>query len=230
MEKLVIAIDGPAGSGKSTVAKALAKKYNVLHLNTGSIYRAFSLFCLENGIDVYDQDAVEQAVQKIDLQIKFQNNEQIDVLNGRVVTSLLRQESISNASSVVSQYANVRRKAVELQRQIADKMSVIVEGRDITSVVLPNASFKFFITAGPQVRAKRRYDENIQKGIPCDYDTILQDIKERDLRDQTRKNSPLVVVKDAVVIDTTDLNIDQVVQRFVSVIEKRQKSPSNNKS
>lgn len=221
MEKIVIAIDGPAGSGKSTIAKELAKKYNILHLNTGSIYRAFSLYCLENNIDIFDQKAVEQAVQKIDLQIKFENNEQIDILDGRVVTPFLRQEKISNASSVVSQYANVRHKAVELQRQIANKMSVIVEGRDITSVVLPDANFKFFITASPQIRAKRRYDENIQKGILCDYETILQDIKERDLRDETRKNSPLVIAKDAVVIDTSNLDINQVVQEFVKVIESK---------
>lgn len=220
MKKLVIAIDGPAGSGKSTVAKQLAKKYNILHLNTGSIYRAFSLYCLENNIDIYDQNSVEQVLQHIDLQIKFENNEQIDILNGRVVTPFLRQEKISNASSVVSQYANVRHKAVELQRQIANKMSVIVEGRDITSVVLPDANFKFFITASPQIRAKRRYDENIQKGILCDYETILQDIKERDLRDETRKNSPLVIAKDAVVIDTSNMNIDQVVSEFEKVIDK----------
>lgn len=189
-------------------------------MNTGSIYRAFSLYCLENNIDIYDQNSVEQVLQNIDLQIKFENNEQIDILNGRVVTPFLRQEKISNASSVVSQYAYVRHKAVELQRQIANKMSVIVEGRDITSVVLPDANFKFFITASPQIRAKRRYDENIQKGILCDYETILQDIKERDLRDETRKNSPLVIAKDAVVIDTSNMNIDQVVSEFEKVIDK----------
>lgn len=219
MKKLVIAIDGPAGSGKSTVAKQLAKKYNILHLNTGSIYRAFSLYCLENNIDIYDQNSVEQVLQNIDLQIKFENNEQIDILNGRVVTPFLRAENISNASSVVSQYAYVRHKAVELQRKIASKMSVIVEGRDITSVVLPDANFKFFITASPQIRAKRRYDENIQKGILCDYETILQDIKERDLRDETRKNSPLVIAKDAVVVDTSDMDINQVVKTFCHVID-----------
>lgn len=221
MKKLVIAIDGPAGSGKSTVAKELAKKYNILHLNTGSIYRAFSLYCLENNIDIFDQNAVEQAVKKVDLQIKFENKEQVDILNGKVITPFLRQEKISNASSVVSQYAKVRHKAVELQRQIASKMSVIVEGRDITSVVLPNANFKFFITASPQIRAKRRYDENLQKGISCDYETILQDIKERDLRDQTRKNSPLVIVKDAIVIDTSNLDINAVIFEFEKNIENK---------
>lgn len=219
MKKFVIAIDGPAGSGKSTVAKQLAKIYNILHLNTGSIYRAFSLYCLENHIDVCDQTAVQSAIQNVDLQIKFQNNEQIDVLNGKVVTPFLRAENISNASSIVSQYPKVRHKAVELQRRIAGEISVVVEGRDITSVVLPNADFKFFITASPQVRAKRRYIENIQKGISCDFDTVLQDIKERDLRDQTRQNSPLVIVKDAVVVDTSDMDINQVVKTFCDVID-----------
>lgn len=220
MKNVVIAIDGPAGSGKSTVAKALAQKYNILHLNTGSVYRALALHCLEKKLDINNQSVIENEMKNVDLKIEFQNGEQIDVLNGKIVTNFLRQEEISNASSVVSQYKTVREKALEIQRNIAKSISVIVEGRDITSVVLPDADFKFFITASVEVRAKRRYDELVKKGISCNFEKILEDIKERDLRDQTRKNSPLKIVKDSIVVDTTNLNIDQVVEKFENVIGK----------
>lgn len=220
MKKLVIAIDGPAGSGKSTIAKELAKRYNILHLNTGSMYRAFALFCINNNVDFNNEQNVDKIIDMIDLQIKFQNGEQIDLLQGEVVTHLLRSENVSKASSIISQFAKVRHKAVQIQRKVASEINVVMEGRDITSVVLPDADFKFFITATVEERAKRRYKELIEKGVDCDYDTIYNDVKQRDERDIGRKVSPLVVVSDAVVVDTTNLSIEQVVEEFAKVIEK----------
>ena len=219
MKKIVIAIDGPASSGKSTVADAVADKLNILHLNTGSLYRSIALFCLNNNISFNDETSIKNNLNKCDIQIRFENGIQQDYLNNKLVTHFLRTDDISKGSSVVSQFKCVRQKVLNLQRDIADKLSVVMEGRDITSEVLPNADYKFFITASAEERAKRRYKENLSMGLSCDYQTILDEIKERDYRDYNRKISPLKIVDDAFVIDTTDMTIEQVVEKVLKKIK-----------
>ena len=224
MKKLVIGIDGPASSGKSTIASILAKHFNILHLNTGSMYRAFAFYCKKNNVCFDNEADVVEVINKCDLNIKFENGIQQDYIDNILVTPFLRDEEIGKGSSVVSQYANVRKRAVEIQRYIAENMSVVMEGRDITSEVLPNADFKFFITATAEERANRRYKELIEKNIACDYSTILKEVKERDFRDTTRKNSPLKLVPDAIYIDTTNLNVQEVIEIIVNNIEKNEKN------
>ena len=220
MKKIVIAIDGPASSGKSTVAKFLSKKLNILHLNTGSLYRVIALYCQNNNVDVYNESAVSQAINNCDIEIGFEDGFQKDYLNNVCVTEYLRTEYISKISSVVSQYKAVRKKVLDMQRNVALKNSVVMEGRDITSEVLPNADFKFFITASPEERARRRYEEDVLSGMQVDYQSVLKEIKERDYRDYNRTISPLKIVADAVVIDTTNLSIDEVVEKIENHIKK----------
>lgn len=206
-----IAIDGPSSSGKSTVADVVAEKLGILHLNTGSMYRAVAYYFLKNNLDYNNEVVVNQNIDKINIDIKFSDGHQQDYLNGELVTPYLRTNEISVASSVISQYDKVRQKAVFLQRNVAKNMNVIMEGRDIGTVVLPESENKFFLTATSEERTRRRYKENLEKGIPTDYNVLLQEVKERDLRDTTRAHSPLKQADDAVYIDSTNLSVSQVV-------------------
>ena len=220
MKKIIIAIDGPASSGKSTVAKKLAQHFKILHFNTGNLYRVISLFCIKNNIDYNNEQKVLIELNHCNIEVKFENNIQKDFLNGEFVTAYLRDEEVGRVSSIVSQYADVRKKILNTQRSVAEKMSLVMEGRDITSEVLPNANYKFFITATPEERAKRRFKELSEKGILCDYQTILNEIKIRDKRDTERKIAPLKLVPDAIKLDTTQMDIDQVVENIIKIIEK----------
>lgn len=224
MNKIVIGIDGPASSGKSTVASKIAECFGILHLNTGSMYRAFAYCCKQNNVNFDDEKTVVDTINNCDLKIKFENGKQQDYLNGALVTPYLRDEEIGKGSSIISQYALVRQKAVQIQRNLADNMSVVMEGRDITSEVLPNADFKFFITATAEERANRRYKELVSKNIVCNYETILNEVKQRDERDTTRKISPLKLVSDALFIDTTNLTIEQVIEKIINHIKKNKKN------
>ncbi len=210
-QKINIALDGPSGSGKSTVAKRLAKEYDILYLDTGAMYRACALKVIDADIDVNYEQKICELMKNIDLSIRYEKGSQITLLDGVDVSEKIRQPHVSMAASTVSKWACVRMKMVEKQREIAKKMSCVLDGRDIGTVVLPNADFKFFLTASPEVRAKRRYEELTAKGFSVNYDEIKTEIIQRDVQDSTRKNSPLKQADDAVLVDSSDLTIEEVI-------------------
>lgn len=220
MKKIVIALDGPSGSGKSTVAKFLSDKLNILYLDTGAMYRATALKALNLGIDTFDEEGVKTFINDINLEIKYIDKSQHTFLDGEDVSQKIREPHMSMAASNISSLKTVRLKMVEMQRKIASDISCVLDGRDIGSYVLPNADYKFFITASPEVRAKRRFDELKAKNFDVNYDEILKDIEKRDYNDIHRDFSPLVQAKDAVYIDTSDMNIEEVTNKILSFIKQ----------
>ncbi|CAM4196568.1 (d)CMP kinase [Erysipelothrix inopinata] len=213
-----IAIDGPSASGKSTIAKRLAKELGFTHIDTGAMYRAVGYYCLTNGVDLDDEKECVLAANNIDLNLKTDGSV---FVNGEDVSSLIRNDKVSYAASKVSKFAGVRQKLVDMQRKIASKKGYVLDGRDITSVVLPDAEVKVYQTADVSVRAKRRYDEMINSGMKVDFDEIYDDLVERDYRDMNRSESPLIKVDDALEINTTYLEIDDVVNLVKEYIESR---------
>lgn len=219
-----IAIDGPAATGKSTTAKRLAKKLSFIYIDTGAMYRAMGLYFLENDISLYDEKKINEVCNNIDIDIYYDNGEQHINLNGRDVTKLIRTEEVSKYASVTSSYIKVREKLVALQRKLAEKNSVIMDGRDIGTVVLPDAELKIFLTATEEERARRRYEELIEKGQTVTLESVTHELKERDHRDSTRANSPLRQADDAILIDTTSMSVDDVVEKIDELYnEKRGK-------
>lgn len=214
----VIAIDGPAGAGKSTIAKLVAKELNAIYIDTGAMYRAMALYLLRNHIDIEDEKALAECVASADISIRFVDGEQQVWLNGENVNGLIRTEEVSGMASVSSAKGVVRVKLVDLQRKLAEDHDVVMDGRDIGTHVLPNAKPKIFLTASSKVRAKRRYDELTARGEVCDLDTIEKDIIERDERDKNREISPLRQAEDAILVDTSDMTIDQVKEKIISLI------------
>jgi cytidylate kinase len=212
---MIIAIDGPSGAGKSTVAKLVSKKLNFEYIDTGAMYRALAYKAFKNNIQI-NEEKIEQMLSstKIDY---FNNSIFLDDEN---VDSFIRNENISKMSSNISALKNVRIKMVDLQRNIAKNKNVILDGRDIGTNVFPNANYKFFITASVEERSKRRYDELINKGVCTSYDTILLDIKNRDINDSSRKIAPLKIAEDAILIDTTNMNIQDVVAKILSIVSE----------
>lgn len=219
--KYNIAIDGPAGAGKSTIAKKLAADLGYIYVDTGAMYRAMAYYFLQNGIAPEDEKKIAAACADVDVTIHYQNGEQQVLLNGENVNGMIRREEVGNMASATSVYPVVRTKLVELQRQLAAKENVIMDGRDIGTVVLPDANVKIYLTAGTRVRAKRRYEELVKKGVSCDIDAIEQDIKDRDYRDMHRETSPLKQAEDAVLLDSSDLNIEGVVEAMKKIIKSR---------
>lgn len=217
-----IAIDGPAGAGKSTIAKKLAADLGYVYVDTGAMYRAMAYYFLQNGIDAKDENAIEDACPNVDVTIQYVNGEQQVILNGENVNGVIRKEEVGNMASATSVYPVVRTKLVELQRQLASKENVIMDGRDIGTVVLPNANVKIYLTASSAVRAKRRFDELTAKGVECDIDAIEKDIIDRDYRDMHRETSPLRQAEDAVLLDSSNLDIDGVVAEMKKIIEGAQ--------
>ncbi len=215
-----IAIDGPAGSGKSTVAKIVSKKLDYIYLDTGAMYRASAVFALNNGVDVQDEKQVCQVIEKFTMDIIFEDGQQQIFVNGENVTPFLREHKISKAASDISKHACVRYKMVELQRNFAKLHNVVLDGRDIGTFVLPNARYKFFLTASLDERAKRRFLELEQKGEKVNFDDLLQDIKLRDYNDSHREVAPLKQAEDAVYIDTTMMNLEKVVETILSSINR----------
>ncbi|GAA0689665.1 MULTISPECIES: (d)CMP kinase [Clostridium] len=213
---LSVAIDGPAGAGKSTIAKLLGEKFNLMYINTGSMYRAVTLKALENHIKAENLNELNSLMD--DLSMHFENDRLI--LNGVDVNDELTVPKISNNVSAYASIKEVREKLVKLQQNIAENFNVIMDGRDIGTVVLKNATFKFFLTATPEERADRRYKELISKGINSNYDEILQDIKRRDYIDSHRDIDPLKKADDAIEIDTTGLGISEVVDKMACIIEE----------
>ncbi|MDY5103476.1 MAG: (d)CMP kinase [Agathobacter sp.] len=216
-----IAIDGPAGAGKSTIAKRLAKELGYIYVDTGAMYRAMAYYFLKNHISAEDENRIAAACEHVDITIRYQDGEQQVILNGENVNGVIRNEEVGNMASSTSVYPVVRKKLVELQQQLAVKENVIMDGRDIGTVVLPNADVKIYLTASSKVRAKRRYDELTSKGEVCDLEQIEQDIIDRDYRDMNRETSPLKQADDAVLLDSSDLDIDGVVEKMKEIIKSR---------
>lgn len=214
---LKIAIDGPAGAGKSTIAKGLAKKLNAIYVDTGAMYRAIGLYVLRNGIDKNDEVAVVEAVSTINVSIVFEDGQQVVLLNGENVNGFIRTEEVGMMASGISGYAKVREKMVNLQRELAESTDVVMDGRDIGTVVLPNANPKIYLTASARVRAERRAAELEAKGEPADIDTIEKDIIDRDYADMHRAVSPLMKADDAVEIDSSYMTIEEVQQAIIDL-------------
>lgn len=212
-----IAIDGPAGAGKSTIAKKIAKELGFVYVDTGAMYRAMALCLLEQGIDAADTGKIETACQTAVISIQYQNGEQQMMLNGVNVTGRLREEAVGNMASVSSANPRVREKLVELQRILAEQVDVVMDGRDIGTQVLPDAQIKVYLTADARIRARRRFLELQAKGISADIDEIEKNIKERDHRDMTRAISPLKQASDAVMVDSSEMTIDQVADAIVKL-------------
>lgn len=212
-----IAIDGPAGAGKSTIAKRLAKKLGFIYVDTGAMYRAMSYYFLQHNIDAKDENAIAATCPDVDVTITYENGEQQVLLNGENVNGVIRNEEVGNMASSTSVYPVVRKKLVELQRQLAKSADVIMDGRDIGTCVLPDAQVKIYLTASSATRAKRRYDELTEKGVSCDLAEIEKDIIDRDYRDMHRETSPLRQAEDAVLVDSSEMNIDEVVDAIYQV-------------
>ena len=212
-----IAIDGPAGAGKSTIAKLVAKKKGCIYVDTGAMYRAMALFMIRRNIDGNDEEAVKAECENADISIAYQGGEQVVLLNGDNVNGLIRTEEVSKMASVTAKNPAVRERLSYLQKMLAEKNDVVMDGRDIGTVVLPNADVKIFLTASVEVRAKRRYDEIIAKGEEADLKVIEEDIRLRDKQDTEREVSPLRQAEDAHLIDSSDLTIDEVAGRILEL-------------
>ncbi len=218
---LNIAVDGPAGSGKSTVCKLVAKKLGILYLDTGAMYRAIAYKCVKDKKDYGDKDVVKHIINKLDLKVGYKDGKQITLLDGEDVSELIRTPQVSMLASYVSAYSFVRTKMVTLQREIAQKTSCILDGRDIGTNVLPDCKFKIYLNASPEVRAKRRFDEDKAKGGSQSYEQVLSEINERDFQDINRAVAPLQKAKDALEIDTSDMTVDEVVNEIISKIQEK---------
>lgn len=216
-----IAIDGPAGAGKSTIAKLVAKRLNYIYVDTGAMYRAMGIFFMKKGIAPDDEAAISQACKDADISIIYQDGAQQVILNGENVTGLLRTEEAGKMASATSGYRKVREKLVELQQKLAALENVVMDGRDIGTVVLPHADLKIYLTASVETRAKRRFMELTEKGIPCNIEEIEKDIEERDYRDMHRKNSPLKRAEDAEYLDTSHMEIEEVTGTIINLLTAR---------
>ena len=212
-----MAIDGPAGAGKSNIAKLAAKELGLIYIDTGAMYRGVALYFIDNNIDYTDENEAKKACDNIDITIKYEGGMQQLILNGNNVTSLIRQEQVGKAASAVAKHLCVREKLVELQRRLAEDNNVIMDGRDIGTKVLPNANLKIYLTASSMVRAERRYNELKAKNIECDINEIEKDIIARDTEDMNREISPLRQAPDAMLLDTSDMNIDEVVSYIKNI-------------
>ena len=216
-----IAIDGPAGAGKSTIAKKVAKELSFIYVDTGALYRAIGLFALKNGVDLCQQNQVEQMLSNVQIELVFLEGEQHVFLCGTDVSQEIRTPEVSMAASQVSAILAVRDFLFDLQRDMAKKHSVIMDGRDIGTVVLPHAQVKIFLTASPEERARRRFEELKQKGSQSSYEEVLKDLKQRDYQDSHREIAPLRPAEDAIEVDTTGLSLQQSVDRIIMLIKER---------
>ena len=211
-----IAIDGPSGSGKSTLSKEVAQKLGFLHIDTGALYRAIAYYVFENQVQV---DDVHEVLNNINIDLKFQNGQQKVILNGKDVSEKIRTPEISTLSSQVSKIKEVRDFLLKTQRDLAKENDVIMDGRDIGTAILPNATVKIFLTASSETRAKRRYLQLTQSGVKCDYSQILKGVVERDNQDMNREISPLKKADDAILLDTTNLNFDESIAQIIRIIK-----------
>lgn len=216
-----VAIDGPAGAGKSTIAKAAAKALGFVYLDTGAIYRTVAWHITMLGIGPKDTDHVPALLDDANIEIKFLEDGQHMLINGKDVTGEIRTPEIGACAAQVATQPSVRTFLLDLQRDLAKTHSIIMDGRDIGTVVLPNASLKIYLTASPEVRARRRYEEYLEKGQPAVYEEVLEDQKKRDHEDMNRKIAPLKQAKDAVLMDTTELSLEEAIEAVVALIRER---------
>ena len=214
-----VAIDGPAGAGKSTIAKLVAKEKGYVYVDTGAMYRGLAIHFLENGIEAEEIEKIVEACKDADVTICYEDGQQQVYLNGKNITAKLREEVVGNMASKSSAIPEVRAKLLELQRELARREDVIMDGRDIGTCVLPDADVKVFLTASVETRAKRRYDELMEKGVSCDLEEIARDIAERDERDSTREIAPLKQAEDAVLVDSSYMTIEEVVAAIVKLCD-----------
>ena len=223
---MIIAIDGPSGAGKSTLGKMLAKRENLLYLDTGAMYRAVGLAVLNANVNFEDKQRVAEIAENAKIELVGEPENLLIFLDGRDVSAEIRTNEIGQAASIVSGISEVRRILVEHQRTIgaAAKNGAVLDGRDIGSVVFPNADIKFFLTAKPEARARRRFEEDLEKGRATSYERTFAEIKERDERDVSRADSPLLIAKDAVVIDTSELDLKEVFAQMMAVMQEKEKA------
>lgn len=217
-----IAIDGPSSSGKSTLAKRVAKELGFVYIDTGAMYRAMGYYFLNNNLDLNDIDVVNDNVNDVSIEINYIDGVQHVLLNGEDISSVIRKEEVGNAGSVISTYQVVREKLVEMQQEMAKVQSVVMDGRDIGTVVLPDADVKIYLNADCHERAIRRHKELLEKGITKTLDDVEKDLAERDYRDMNRKNSPLKKADDAIEIDSTSLEIEEVVEKVLNIVREKQ--------
>ena len=215
-----IAIDGPAGAGKSTIAKKVAKKLDFIYVDTGAMYRAIALYFIRNGVEADDEKTISEKCRDIDVSIDYVDGAQQVILNGENVNDFIRTEQVSMMTSDISKYPSVREKLLNLQRQLAAQKNVIMDGRDIGTCVLPDAKTKIFLTASAEERARRRYKEQIERGMDCDIKQIERDIIARDEQDMNREIAPLKQAQDAVLVDSSDMSIEQVVDTIIDIFNK----------
>ncbi len=222
LQPILIALDGPVGAGKSSLADAVAKELNILHLDTGAMYRAVALAALQLGIDVRDEQALETLCLqgRAQVEVHFADNRQSTWLNGANVDESIRSQAVGSAASTVSRYRGVRRYLVSLQQELARKQSMIIDGRDIGTVVLPKARVKVFVTASPELRAQRRYAQIKHKEPGASLEGVLKELQTRDRQDQERQADPLRMADDAVLLDTTNLSFDESVAAIVRIVEE----------
>lgn len=219
--KISIAIDGPAGAGKSTIARRVAKALSFIYVDTGAMYRAMAYYLIQKGISPEETEKISKACPGADISIEYADGEQIVILNGQNVNPYLRTPEVSEMASKSSANQEVRHKLVELQQALAGKRDVVMDGRDIGTVVLPKAQVKIYLTASVDVRAGRRYEEMLQKGETADLEDIKRGIAERDRRDMTREISPLRQADDAVRVDTSDLSIEEVTEKILQIFREK---------
>ncbi len=216
---IAVAIDGPAGAGKSTIARRLAKNLNYIYVDTGALYRTVALSIMQNGIDASNVNAVTEHINGIKVDIMYKDDEQRVLLDGNDVSNLIRTPEVSMMASKTSAIPEVRAVLLGLQRKLAEEHNVVMDGRDIATVVLPDAKVKIFLTASSEVRAKRRYDELIAKGEKVDFSDVLADLIKRDEQDMNRPIAPLKPSEQSIIVDTSDLNLEQAVEAMKSVVD-----------
>ena len=216
-----VALDGPAGAGKSTIAKRVAKELSFIYVDTGAMYRAMALYFLRAGIAPEDEAGITESCKEITVTLSSEGGEQQVFLNGENVNAFIRTEEVGKMTSAVSVYAPVREKLTQLQREMAAKTNLIMDGRDIGTCVLPEAQVKIYLTASVETRGRRRYLELREKGTECSLDEICRDIEKRDHQDMTREISPLKQAEDAILVDSSEMGIEEVVERILNIVKEK---------
>lgn len=217
---IAVAVDGPAGAGKSSIAKAVAAKKQMIYVDTGALYRAIGYVGMVNGVDINNEKELNDYLSWLKIELAYENGVQRVIVNGQDVSDNIRANEVSMLASNISKIPAVREFLLGLQREMAQKHSVIMDGRDIGTVVLPNADIKIFLTASPEIRAERRYKELLAKGDCLDYNTILADIIKRDEQDTSREIAPLKPAKDSVYVDTSELSFEESVEKILELVER----------